>query len=126
MPNPVVHFEVIGKDGEKLQRFYGQVFDWDIKADNPMRYGMISGGEGGGIGGGIGAAPPDMQPHGVTFYIEVANLDQTLEQVEKSGGKIEMPPSDVPGGPRMAQFKDPEGHLVGLIQAGTMQGGSQN
>ena len=54
MPNPVVHFEVIGKDGQKLQRFYGQVFEWDIKADNPMQYGMISGGEGGGIGGGIG------------------------------------------------------------------------
>ena len=85
MPNPVVHFEVIGKDGQKLQRFYGQVFEWDIKADNPMQYGMISGGDGGGIGGGIGAAPPDMQPHGVTFYIEVANLDETLKQVEKAG-----------------------------------------
>ena len=32
MGQPVVHFEVIGKDGEKLQRFYGELFDWEIDA----------------------------------------------------------------------------------------------
>jgi predicted enzyme related to lactoylglutathione lyase len=28
-----------------------------------------------------------------------------------------MPPNDVPGGPRIALFTDPEGHVVGLVQA---------
>ena len=40
MPNPVVHFEVIGKDGAKLQRFYADAFGWKIDAGNPMNYGM--------------------------------------------------------------------------------------
>jgi uncharacterized protein len=126
MPNPVVHFEVIGEDGKKLQDFYSTVFAWKINADNPMSYGMVSGGaEQGGIGGGI-AGYPEEGGRGVTFYIEVASLEDTLEQVEKSGGRTLMSPDDVPGGPRMAQFQDPQGNRIGLVQAGTMQGGNQN
>ena len=50
MGNPVVHFEVLGKDGEALQSFYSDLFDWKINADNPMNYGIVdTGGEGPGI-----------------------------------------------------------------------------
>jgi uncharacterized protein len=35
MPNPVVHFEIISKDAEKLHSFYSDVFDWKVDADNP-------------------------------------------------------------------------------------------
>ena len=122
MANPVTHFEVIGKDGKKLQDFYGTVFSWKINADNPMAYGMVSSEGGQGIGGGI-AGGPDGQDVGVTFYVEVANLEDTLQKVEQKGGKTIMAPEDIPGGPRMAQFTDPEGHRIGLVEAGTMQGG---
>jgi predicted enzyme related to lactoylglutathione lyase len=128
MANPVTHFEVIGKDGEKLQKFYGEVFAWKINAENPMKYGMVSGesnDQSHGIGGGIGAGP-NGEDYGVTFYVEVANLEQTLKKIEQAGGKTTMAPDDVPGGPRMAQFTDPEGHRIGLVQAGSMQGGNQN
>ena len=27
---PVVHFEVMGQDGDKLQSFYSDLFDWKI------------------------------------------------------------------------------------------------
>lgn len=121
MPNPVTHFEVVGKDGKKLQEFYSKVFEWKIDADNPMQYGMVSAVEPGGIAGGISGTMGDMQPHGVTFYVEVPNLESALRDVEAAGGKTVMPASDVPGGPRIAMFTDPEGHLVGLTQAGSMQ-----
>lgn len=128
MGNPVMHFEVIGKDGDKLQQFYSEVFAWKINADNPMKYGMVSGesnDQSHGIGGGIGAGPGG-EGSGVTFYVEVASLEDTLKKIEQAGGKTTMQPDDVPGGPRMAQFTDPEGHRIGLVQAGSMQGGSQN
>jgi predicted enzyme related to lactoylglutathione lyase len=120
MANPVVHFEVIGADGAKLQQFYGQVFGWTIDANNPMQYGMVSAGSDKGIGGGVAGAG-DPNGRGVTFYIEVPNLEATLREVEQRGGRTIMAPTDVPGGPRMAQFLDPEGHRLGLIQAGSMQ-----
>ena len=28
MANPVVHFEITGKDGKKLQDFYSSAFGW--------------------------------------------------------------------------------------------------
>jgi predicted enzyme related to lactoylglutathione lyase len=31
MGNPVVHFEIIAKDGPKLQSFYADLFDWKIE-----------------------------------------------------------------------------------------------
>ena len=54
MGQPVVHFEVIGKDGEQLQRFYADLFSWRIDADNPLKYGSV---EDAGITGGIGSGP---------------------------------------------------------------------
>ncbi|HVA20496.1 MAG TPA: VOC family protein [Candidatus Micrarchaeia archaeon] len=120
MANPVVHFEVTGDDGPALQRFYGDVFGWEIDAGNPMGYGMVQPGPiGGGISGGAEGGGG-----WVTWYVEVANLESTLAEVERRGGRSVMPPMDVPGGPRMAQFTDPEGHRIGLVQAGTMRSGS--
>ena len=62
MGQPVVHFEVIGKDGAKLRDYYSELFGWEIDADNPMNYGMIEreenlNDEGVGIGGGIAGGP---------------------------------------------------------------------
>ena len=36
MGHPVVHFEIIGKDGEALKRYYAELFGWEIDSDNPM------------------------------------------------------------------------------------------
>ena len=41
MGQPVVHFEVIGKDADKLQSYYSDLFGWEVNADNPMKYGMV-------------------------------------------------------------------------------------
>src|SRR5437763_1731665 len=41
MGQPVVHFEVIGKDGEKLRGYYSELFGWEMDANNPMNYGMV-------------------------------------------------------------------------------------
>jgi hypothetical protein len=43
MGQPVVHFEVIGKDGEKLQRYYAELFGWEIDSNNPLSYGPSPG-----------------------------------------------------------------------------------
>ena len=117
MANKVVHFEVIGKDGKKLQDFYAKLFDWKIDANNPMNYGMVPP-EDSGVGGGI-ASGQDGGPGHVTFYVEVDDLQAHLKKVESLGGKTIMEPMDVPGGPQIAMFADPEGHVIGMTKAGT-------
>jgi len=70
------------------------------------------------VGGGIGA---DMQAGAgyVTIYVEVDDLAAALKKAEELGGKTLMPPMDVPGGPQIAKFADPEGHMIGLVKAGS-------
>jgi len=41
MGNPVLHFEIRGKDAEHLKGFYAELFGWTITTDNPMNYGLI-------------------------------------------------------------------------------------
>ena len=117
MGNSVVHFEIIGKDGKKLQDFYSQLFGWKIDANNPMNYGMVDGGDA-GVGGGIASAM-DGGPGHVTVYVEVDDLQAALTKAEGLGGKTTMPPMAVPGGPEIAMFADPEGHQIGLVKAVT-------
>jgi predicted enzyme related to lactoylglutathione lyase len=117
MANPVTHFEIHGRDGKQAQEFYASLFGWSVDANNPMNYGIVSAPEGEGIGGGIAQA---MGGPMVTVYVEVADLDATLKKAESLGGKTTLPPSDVEGGPKLAQFADPDGNVIGLTQAGTM------
>src|SRR5688572_33366481 len=94
MGQPVVHFEVIGKDGEKLRSYYSELFGWEINADNPMDYGTVDragnlNADGVGIGGGVGKGPEGYEGH-VTFYVEVPDVEigraSCRERVENAGG----------------------------------------
>jgi len=116
MASKVTHFEILGRDGKRLQEFYASLFGWKIDASNPMQYGLV-GPEPGGIGGGIAQSPTTPR---VTFYVEVADLGAALKRAGDLGGKTLMEPQDVPGGPRIAMFADPDGNAIGLVQAGSM------
>jgi predicted enzyme related to lactoylglutathione lyase len=119
MGRAVVHFEVIGKDAERLQAFYSELFDWDIDANNPMNYGMVQReanlDQGIGIGGGVGPAQEGGDGW-VTFYVSVDDVEEGLKKAESLGGTRVMGPMDVPEGPTIGLFNDPEGHLIGLVK----------
>jgi uncharacterized protein len=120
MGQPVVHFEVVGKDGEKLQHYYSQLFGWEMNADNPYHYGIVAreenlGRNGVGIGGGVGQGPDGYEGH-VTFYVAVPDVEEALQQAESLGGRRVMGPEEIMGGLTLGQFQDPEGHLVGVVQ----------
>jgi uncharacterized protein len=117
MSNPIVHVEVLGEDAEVLQGFYRDAFEWQMRPSG-LDYAMAHPGVEGGIDGGVGASPEGDRGH-VTFYVEVGDLEATLSKIEGLGGSRVAGPMDVPGGPRIAMFADPEGHVVGLIEAGS-------
>ena len=112
MTNPVVHFEILGPDGEALQKFYGETFGWTINADNPANYGLADTGEG-GINGGIGAADVPL----ATFYVEVDDPAAYLERVANAGGELVQDVTEIPGMVTFAQFRDPAGNIVGLVKS---------
>ena len=118
MGQAVVHFEVFGKDGDKLQSFYSDLFGWEIDSDNPMNYGVVqrdgnTNADGVGIGGGI-AAGQEGQSY-VTFYVEVDDVEAGLQKAESLGGSRVMGPMDVMDRLTIGLFNDPEGHMIGLV-----------
>jgi predicted enzyme related to lactoylglutathione lyase len=107
----VIHVEVTGKDGAKLQKFFSDVFGWSLDTNNPGGYGLVRQGE---MTGGIGAAPEGQRGQ-VTFYVSADDPAATLKRVEELGGRVLMPLTEVAPETTVALFADPEGHVVGLM-----------
>jgi uncharacterized protein len=121
MGQPVVHFEIIGKDAEAVQSYYSELFGWEIDADNPMKYGSVTregntNPDGVGIGGGVGVGPEGYEGH-VTFYVEVPDVEAALAKAESLGGSRMMGPEEPTEGVEIGLFNDPEGHTVGVVKA---------
>lgn len=51
----------------------------------------------------------------VSVYVEADDLQATPDELEKLGGGRILPPSEVPGGPKLAIFTDPVGNVTGLL-----------
>ena len=126
MGQPVIHFEVIGRDPEKLRAYYGELFGWEFDTSGPVssavseagNYGFVdrSATDGVGIPGGVGGGS-DYDGH-VIFYVGVPDVEAALQKAESLGGTRTMGPELVPGTDLVVgHFTDPEGHLIGL--AGT-------
>jgi uncharacterized protein len=111
--SPVVWFEVIGQDGDKLRRFYGEVLGWKFRRGphpSDRRMGLVESGRGiaARVGeGGLG------HPSWLTFYAEVADLEAALSRARALGSRVLMAPTPVPEA-TIAVVSDPEGHPVGL------------
>ena len=116
MPNPVVHFEVVGRDADTLRKFYGDAFDWQLQDVMNGAYYMVNTGGEGDVAGGVGASPEGGSGH-VMFYIQVDDPAAALEKIKSLGGSTVTEPMEVPDGPTIAHFADPEGHMVGLVKA---------
>jgi predicted enzyme related to lactoylglutathione lyase len=124
MGQPVVHFEVIGRDPAKLRGYYGELFGWEFNTGDaatqavsePGNYGFVDGSTtGSGINGGV--AGGDNFERRVLFYVGVPEVEAALEKAESLGGTRRMGPEGTPGELVVGHFTDPEGNLVGVAGA---------
>lgn len=115
MGQPVVHFEIVGQNTDKLNSYYSELFGWEIDSNNPLHYGMVHPKAAAGIDGGIGKGPEGYSGH-VTFYVGVPNVEAALAKAESLGGTRVMGPERVMEQVEIGLFNDPEGHLVGVVK----------
>ena len=124
MGQPVVHFEIIGRDPARLREYYGELFNWNFEVGDAAseavsrrgEYGFVDGStNGGGINGGVGGGGG--YARGVLFYVGVPDVEAALKHAERLGGTRRMGPDGTPGSIVVGQFVDPEGNLIGV--AGT-------
>jgi uncharacterized protein len=123
LAQPVVHFEIIGKDPEQLRNYYGDLFGWQFDTPSPVArevsepdtYGfldLVATEDGTGIRGGIGGGSK-FRSHAI-FYVAVEDVEAALQRAAQLGGKRVMGPARSPSGLVVGHFTDPEGTLIGL------------
>ena len=123
MPQPVVHFEIIGKDPGALRDYFGALFEWELATPSPVasevsdpdQYGfldLVTTEDGTGIRGGIGGGP--QRTAQVLFYVGVPDVEAALSRAEELGGTRTMGPARSPNGLVVGHFTDPEGNLIGV------------
>jgi predicted enzyme related to lactoylglutathione lyase len=121
----VVHFEIHASEPQALIEFYKALLGWSFtKWAGPVDYWVVETGPADqpGINGGLlprhGAGPVEGQP--VTSYVctaGVAALDETIAKATSLGGTVALPKMPIPGVGWLAYIKDPDGNLLGLMQA---------
>lgn len=115
MANKIVHFEIMGHDGEALAGFYGSVFGWKSQAMEGFDGYHLVDAEETGVGGAVGKGSEDM-PTYVTMYLGVDDIDDHLAKIEAAGGATVVPRQVVPGVVAFALFRDPSGNVMGLAE----------
>jgi predicted enzyme related to lactoylglutathione lyase len=114
-PHPaVVHWEIQSSDPARQRDFFSNLFGWSIDANNPQDYGMVPQGGADSIPGGIGGTQDATSR--VTVYVEVPDVTAVLARAEELGAATVLPRTDM-GMVVMAQFRDLEGNLIGLVES---------
>jgi len=109
--------ELTTSDAEAAQKFYGTLFGWTFqKMSMPgMEYNVISVGD--RQIGGIFQKPKDKaeMPTSWWSYVTVENVDETAKNAQELGGKIMVPPMDIPQVGRFCIIQDPQGAAIATI-----------
>ena len=112
MGQPVVHFEIGCRDRAKTERFFADLFGWQVQQAGPAS--MIDTASQGGIPGhmtSLGHEPF----HYTIFYVKVDDVQAYLDKAVALGGKVLVPPVKIPTG-TFAWFADIDGNTIGLLK----------
>ena len=111
-PNAVCWTELATRDMARAEAFYTGLFGWNMSehhASPPGGYRIF--GNGDGMLGGLLQMTEEWgeMPSHWSIYIQVEDVDATVEKAQALGGKLCFPAFDAPGVGRIARIDDPAG-----------------
>ncbi len=115
MAHPIVHAEIRSADPDATRAFFGQLFGWGYPEGAIPGYTYVDSGVPDALPVGIG--PKQGGDELVTFYVGVDDIHAIVAKTRALGGSVVQEPAGVPG-VTFALIADPQGHVVGLAQAG--------
>ena len=111
----IIHVEIVAADHDRAAEFYSKVFGWQVTpAPVPEGYLLAETGAGEGIDGAIMSSRYQEQP--TIAWIEVDDLEATLDAARGAGGTQVGEVQELPGIGRLCYARDTEGVLIGLRQ----------
>lgn len=115
MANKIVHWELMGADGDAQKAFYSTIFDWEFAAAEGVEDYNMTAAEATGVAGAVGKGNEHM-PNYSAMYVEVGDINETLGVIASSGGSTVVPRTEIPGTVSFALFNDPAGNMVGRVE----------
>ena len=116
MGQPVMQWQILARDPDKVTSFYAALFGWRVNTSNAMGYRTVDTGADRGIQGGVWPIGQEGHPS-VQLFVEVPDVAATAAKVEQLGGQIVIPRQVLPDGDEMAVVLDTEGLSFGLMKA---------
>jgi hypothetical protein len=119
----VVHFEIHASDLDRAERFYRDVFGWEVqKFDGPIDYRLLNTGSKNetGIDGALVERRGEVGGNSVNAYVCTVHVDdiRAVEQkVKDSGGEQVVERQEIAEVGQLSYFKDTEGNIFGAMQA---------
>jgi uncharacterized protein len=110
-------FEILGVDAARSQRFYAEIFDWQISTTADAGYGVVDTGTSRGIRGGIGGGGPEQW---VTVYASVPDVTTVLAAAAQLGGSKVRGPVAVADQMETGVLRDPAGNVLGVYRRGPL------
>ena len=117
----VVWHDCMTTDIDKSVEFYSKMFGWQIKdvdMGGGAPYKMIHAGEA-GIGGFVKVDPDDAMPTRWVAYVATDDIDAACMRATTGGGKIAVPPQEIPNVGKFAMIVDPQGAVIAPYQSAT-------
>lgn len=118
MGAPIVHVEIAVTDMARSKHFYGEAFGWTFQdwEGGAVPYAIFHTGAD-GIGGALEQVAVSRPGGGVTFYLDVQDIETALARAVAVGGVVTMAPVQIaPEIGWAAAVDDPDGNRVGLFQ----------
>lgn len=109
--------ELNTKDVEAAKKFYSELLGWTMTKSEAGGDGYTEVRAGGRPFGGMMqmcAEFGDAPSHWMS-YVAVTDVDASAQRVEELGGKILVPPTDIPNVGRFCIINDPTGAAISLI-----------
>ena len=109
--------ELLTTDPASAAKFYAKLFGWKTEDMSLKGMDYIVVNAGGEDIGGIMKIPPQAQgapPHWGP-YVTVDDVDATARRAGELGGKVLVPPQDIPGVGRFCVVQDPQGAVISAI-----------
>ena len=114
-PGEVGWNELVTSDPEAAIKFYTTLFGWETEKFPSMDMDYTIFKHGGQGFGGVMKTPKPGVPTMWTNYVVVEDVDATVAQSTSLGGKVCMPPTDIPNTGRFAMLQDPQGAVFSVI-----------
>jgi hypothetical protein len=111
MAAEIIHIEFKSANFPRTSEFYAKVFDWQMEQNAAASYMKLSA-TGGPSAGWVRADL--VQSPGPIAYLPVDDLEATLNEVERAGGRILVRGLPFAGGGEIGLFADPDGNVLGI------------